>query len=161
MQTGITKIMSTRSLVIVLVTVGAVTGGNLWIHRGDPQVGYTRYIGYGISFDYSMRMVAKESDWVGFGPATDPIGTVQIGYQGSDRLEQFGVMWIEPKSMPSHMDRTPEGALDYLYEIVSMSGGIITDLGEFKFTVKDGHEVIYQTFGVPEDDYTVPAIMGA
>lgn len=163
MQTGIikTQITSTRSLVIVLAVVGAVTGGNLWIHRGDPMLGYTRYTGHGVSFDYSMRMNARESDWMGYGPATDSLGGVQVTYQGSDRLEQFGLMWIEPRSMPSHLARTPEAALDYLHEIVSISGGMITDIGEYKYTANDGHEVVYQTFGVPEGQYTIPAIIGS
>jgi hypothetical protein len=163
MQTGIakTQIMSTRSLVIVLIAVGAVTGGNLWIHRVDPPIGYTRYIGHGISFDYSMMMTPREADLGGFGPATDSGGSVQVSYQGADRLEQYGAMWIEPKSMPSNMAHTPEAALDFLFEFIGLAGTRITDRGEYKTTTTDGHEAIYQTFGVPESDYTIPAIIGA
>ncbi len=64
MEIGITRtqIMSTRSLVIVLIAVGAVTGGNLWIHRGDPPIGYVRYTGHDISFDYTVEMNLMESD---------------------------------------------------------------------------------------------------
>lgn len=161
MEIARTQIMSTRSLVIVLIAVGAVTGGNLWIHRGDPPLGYTRYTGHGISFDYIVKMNLMESDLSGFSSATDSGGTVQVSYQGSDRLEQYGVMWVEPKSMPSHMARTPEAALDFLFEIVGISGSRITDRNEYKTTATDGHEVIYQTFGVSENEYNIPAIIGA
>jgi len=163
MRTGIaeTQIMSTRSLVIVLIAVGAVTGGNLWIHRGDPLLGYVRYTGHGISFDYIVEMSLVEADLSGFGSATDSGGTVQVSYQGADRIEQYGVMWVEPKSMPSHMARTPEAALDFLFEIVVISGTRITDRSEYKTTTTDSHDVIYQTFGVPESDYTIPGIIGA
>jgi len=161
MEMGITRtqIMSTRSLVVVLIAVGAVTGGNLWIHRGDPLLGYVRYTGHGISFDYIVEMSLVESDVSGFGSATDSGGTVQVRYQGADRLEQYGVMWVEPKSMPSNIARTPEAALDFLFEIIGLAGTQITDRGEYKAT--DGHEVIYQTFGVLESDYTIPSIIGA
>jgi len=153
--------MSARSLVIVLIAVGAVTGGNLWIHRGDPLLGYVRYTGHGISFDYIVEMSLVESDLSGFGSATNSGGNVQLNNQGADRLEQYGVMWVEPKSMPSHMARTHEAALDFLFEIVGISGTRITDRSEYKTTTTDGHDVIYQTFGVPENEYTIPAIIGA
>lgn len=163
MEMGITRtqIMSTRSLVIVLIAVGAVTGGNLWIHRSDPLLGYMRYTGHGISFDYIVEMSLMESDLAGFSSATDSEGTVQVSYQGADRLEQYGVMWIEPKSMPSHMARTPEDALDFLFGFIGLAGTQITDRGEYKATATDGHEVIYQAFGVPENEYTIPGIIGA
>jgi hypothetical protein len=156
-----TQILSTRSLVVVLIAVGAVTGGNLWIHRSDPLLGYVRYTGHGISFDYIVEMSLVEADLSGFGSATDSGGTVQVSYQGADRLEQYGVMWVEPKSMPSHLARTPEAALDFLFEIVGISGTLITERIEYKTTTTDGHEVIYQTFGVPENEYTIPGIIGA
>ena len=156
-----TKIMSVRSLVIVLIGVGAVTGGNLWIHRGDPLLGYVRYTGHGISFDYIVGMSLVEADLSGFGSATDSGGTVQVSYEGADRLEQNGVMWVEPKSMPSHLARTPEAALDFLFEIVGISGTQITDRSEYKTTITDGHDVIYQTFGLPANEFTIPAVIGA
>jgi len=163
MQTGIakTQIMSPRSLVIMLIAAGAVTGGNLWIHRADPQLGYVRYTGYGISFDYSVMMTQRESDLTGFGSATDSGGTVQVSYQDADLLEQYGVMWVEPKSMPSNAARTPEAALDFLFGFIGLAGTQITDRSECSTTTTDGHGVIYQTFGVPESGFTIPGIIGA
>ena len=163
MQTGITdtKFMSARSLVIVLIMVGAVTGGNLWIHRGDPRLGYTRYTGHGVSFDYPMMMTQGEADLGGLGPPTDSGGTVQVSYQGADRLEQYGVMWVEPSSMPSNIARTPEAALDFIFDFIGLAGTQISNRGEFKTTTTKDHEVIYQTFGVPDSDFTIPGIIGA
>ena len=156
-----TQIMSNRSLVIVLIAVGAVTGGNLWIHRADPQLGYTRYTGYGISFDYSMMMTQRETDLGGFGPATDSGGTVQVSYQDADLLEQYGVMWVEPKSMPSNAARTPEAVLDFLFGFIGLAGTQITDRSEYSATITDGYEVTYQTFGIPDSGFTIPGIIGA
>lgn len=155
-----TQVLNTRSLVIALIAVGVVTGGNLWIHRNAPQVGYLRYTGHGISFDYPAEMNKVEADLGGFGPATDSAGMVQVSYQGANRIEQYGVMWVEPKGIPSHMARTPEAALDFLFEFISLAGTQITDRGEYKTTTKDSNKVFYQTFSIPESDYNIPAIIG-
>jgi hypothetical protein len=138
-----------------------VAGGNLWIHRTDPPVGYARYTGHGISFDYPLVMSLVESDLGGFGSATDSGGAVQVRYQDADQLEQYGVMWVESNNIPSHIARTPEAALDFLFELIGLAGTQITDRGEYETTTTAGHEVIYQTFGVPENDFTIPGIIGA
>lgn len=162
MKMGITRthVMSARSLVITLITVGAVTGGNLWIHSGDPPIGYVRYSGHGLSFDYTAEMSQVESGLGGFGPTTDSGGSVQVKYQDADRLEQYGVMWVKPKIMPTYPAHTPESALDYLFEIVGIGGTQITNRSQYMTTTTDGHDVIYQTFGVPESGLTIPGIIG-
>jgi hypothetical protein len=155
------KALNVQSLVIALIVVGAVTGGNLWIHRGDPLLGYIRYTRYGISFDYSSEMSLRESDLGGFGSATDSGGNVQVTYPGADRLEQYGVTWVEPKVMPTYMDPTPAYALDFLFEMIAIGGTQITDRSDYMTTTIDNHEVIYQTFGVLNNDFTIPGMIGA
>jgi len=162
MKMGITRthVMSARSLFITLITVGVVTGGNLWIHSGDPPIGYVRYSGHGLSFDYTAEMSQVESDLGGFGPTTDSGGSVQVRYQDADRLEQYGVMWVKHEIMLTYLAHTPESALDYLFEIVGIGGTQITDRSQYMTTTTDSHDVIYQTFGVPESGLTIPGIIG-
>jgi len=163
MEFGInkTKFMNTRSLVIALVAVGAVTGGNLWIHWGDPALGFNRYNEFDISFDYDMRMQLREADLGGYGTPTEAVGSVQVSYQGGDYLQQYGVSWAKPEVIPNHFERSPEGALDYFFENVGMGGTQIVDRSEYKTTISSGHEVFHQTFGVPDGGYTIPGIIGA
>jgi len=163
MEFGInkTKFMNTRTLVIALVAVGAVTGGNLWIHSGDPALGFNRYNNFGISFDYDMRMQLREADLGGYGAPTDTVGSVQVSYQDWEFLKQYGVSWAKPKVMPSYIEQSPEGALNYFFENVGMGGTQIVERSEYKTTTSGGHEVFHQTFGVPDGGYTIPGIVGA
>jgi hypothetical protein len=39
-----------RSICLIVIVVGAVTGGNLWLHRDDLPLGYVRYSNFGFSF---------------------------------------------------------------------------------------------------------------
>jgi len=105
-------------------------------------------------------MVLRESDLSGYGSPTDASGTMQASVQ-DDGLEQFGVMWLKPEGIPSHMDRTPEGALDYTFAFIALSGTQISERGELRTTTKDGHDLVYQTFGVPESGFTIPGIIGS
>jgi hypothetical protein len=154
------NVFSTRSLVMVLALVGAVTLGNLWLHRGGPPLGYSRYTGFGFSIDYSQRMTMREGDLGGYGPPTDSTGTVSWSRQDKE-LEQFGVFWIKPEMVSTSMDRTPAGALDQLFGYIVMSGTVIGERGEMETMTKDSHEVVYQTFTVEESGISIPGMVGA
>ena len=156
-----TQIMSTRSMVIVLVVVGAVTGGNLWIHRGDPAIGFNRYDKFGISFDYDAWTTIRESDFGGGSPPSDAGGSITAVHQSNVALKQFGVFWMKPEFMPSFYSGSAEGAIDFLLGSAGLMGTQIVDRGEYSTTTKDGHEVCYQTFGISESGITIPAVMGA
>jgi hypothetical protein len=156
---GITKnpIFNTRNLLIVAVLVSAVTGGNLWLHRGDPAVGYARYTGFGFTLEYSLQRTLRVEGFGGWAP-TESGGTAQAALQGMG-LDQYGVIWATPESMPTHL-RSLEGSLDYLFGLVGMDGTQITERGTFKSMTKEGHETIYQTFTLMEQGFPVPGIMG-
>ncbi len=157
-RTGIAKdpVFTTRNLLVVAVIVSAVTGGNLWLHRGDPSVGYARYTGFGFTLDYSLQ---KTFMVAGFGwEPTESGGTVQVALQGMG-LDQYGVIWATPESMPTQM-RSLGGSLDYIFGLIGIDGTIITNLGTRMSMTKDGHEMIYQTFNLMEQGFAVPGIMG-
>jgi hypothetical protein len=156
--TGIAKnsVFTTRNLLIVTVIVSAVTGGNLLLHRGDPPVGYARYTGFGFTLDYSLQ---KTFSVAGFGwEPTESGGVVQIALQGMG-LEQFGVIWNAPESMPSQM-RSLEGSLDYIVGLIRMDGTVISNVGTYMSMTKNGHEMLYETFNLMEQGFAVPGIIG-
>jgi hypothetical protein len=155
-----TQFMSTRSMVIALVVVGAVTGGNLWIHRGDPVVGFSRYDSYGISFDYDAWTNIQEGGIVGGAPS-EAGGSVTASYQSNVALKQFGVFWMKRDLMPPFYSGSPEGAIDFLLGSAGLSGTQIVDRGEYSTTTKDGHDVVYQTFGISESGIAIPSVIGA
>jgi hypothetical protein len=154
-----TPAFSSRSLLVVFVVVLAVTGGNLWINRGGPPVGYARFEGYGFSIDYRREMYFMESG-IGGGSAFDNSGSIQ-GTLSADSLEQFGVIWLARKGLPSHVAPTPEGALDQVFAIIGMGDTQIPERGELRILVKDDREVVYQTFSVLDSGITIPGIIGA
>lgn len=157
-RTGIAKdpVFAPRNLLIVAVIVSAVTGGNLWLHRGDPPVGYGRYTGFGFTLDYSLQKNFMVS---GFGwEPTESGGSVQVARQGMG-LDQYGVIWNTPESMPTRM-RSLEGSLEYIFGLIMIDGTVITNIGTRMSMTKDGHEMIYQTFNLMEQGFAVPGIMG-
>jgi hypothetical protein len=153
------RVFNTRSLLTLIVLVGAVTSGNLWLHRGSPPLGYSRYTGYGFSLEYSQLMTMRESDLRGQSPPVDSAGMVQWSRQDIE-LEQFGVIWIRPEELHSNMDMTPVGALDQLFVEIELSGTMIGERGEFKTMIKDDHEMAYQAFTVEEPGVSIHGIIG-
>jgi hypothetical protein len=139
-------LFDTRTLITIIVVVGAVTGGNIWINRNNPPLGFNRFEGYGFSIDYRRDMYFEVTG-LGEGSATESIGTVQ-GVLEYESLEQFGVMWVSQQNLPSHLEDTPEGALEYVHDLIEMSGTQISERGEMQTGSKDGHDMTYQTFEV-------------
>lgn len=149
-----------RSISMIVIVVGGITGGNLWLNRGAPPLGYEIYSGYGFSIEHRKDMFVR-TDGLGGGPATDKSGSFQ-GTLENEGLEQFGVFWITPDAIPNHIrPRDSEAALDQLFAIVEMGGTQIAGRGELKTSVKDGHDVLYQYFNITEQGIIIPGIIGA
>lgn len=156
---GITKspLFTTRNLLIVALLVSAVTGGNLWLHRGDPPVGYAMYTGFGFTLSYSLDMNFRVDGFGGWEP-TESGGSAQASLP-INGVEQFGVIWGTPESMPTHL-RSLEGSLDYTFGLIGMQGTIISDRGTYSPMTHNGHEMIYQTFNVVDQGFAIPGMMG-
>jgi len=149
-----------KSISLVLITVSAFTGGNLWLNKDAPPLGYERYSEYGFSIEYREDMIVSTQDFGGRA-ITNKSGGLQ-GTLESESLEQFGVFWITPDMLPSHMHgRNPKTALDFLFGIAALSGTQLTDRGELKTSKKDGHEILYQYFNITESGITIQGIIGA
>ncbi len=151
-------LFDTRTLIAIIVVVGAVTGGNLWINRGNPPLGYNKYEGYGFSIDYRGDM-RFEVTGLGEGTATESMGAVEGALEG-ESIEQFGVIWVSQQSLPPHLEDTSEEALGYVFALIEMSGTQISERGEMKTKLKDGHDMAYQTFNV-DSGSTIRGIVGA
>ena len=148
-----------RTVLAMVLIVGAVTGCNLWLHRGDPLLGYSRYTGHGFSIDYRHDMRFEELGLGGVS-ATESMGMVEGRLEGKG-LEQFGVIWMTSEKLPPHISTTPEGTLEYVFAVVGMAGTQISNKGEVMVTNIDGREVVYQTFDVLDSDITVRGKIGA
>jgi hypothetical protein len=148
-----------RVVLAVIVVVVAVTGGNLWLHKGDPLLGYARYSGHGFSIDYRLDMRFEELGLVG-GSATESIGMIEGRLEGKG-LEQFGVIWMTSEKLPSQINTTPEGALEYVFALIGMAGTQISNKGEVMVNSIDDHDVSSQTFDVLDSDITVRGKVGA
>ena len=156
---GIEKdpVFSPRNLLVVAVIVSAVTGGNLWLHRGDPPVGYGRYTGFGFTLEYSLQKTINVAG-VGWEP-TESGGTVTVALQGMG-LDQYGVIWNTPESMPTTM-RSLEGSLEYIFGLIMIDGTVITNIGPHMSMTKDGHDMIYRTWSLMESGFAIPGIIGS
>ena len=150
--------LNRETILMVAVIVSAMTAGNLWLHRGDPQVGYARYDDFALTLDYSQLMTLSET---GFGAQepNDSAGSLQVSLQGNG-LEQYGLFWIVSTNIPTHL-RSLEGSIDYAFGLAGMEGTTISDRGLYSSTVHNGHDLIYQTFNVVEQGFAIPGIMGA
>ena len=150
-------ILNRRTILAVIVIVSSVTASNLLLHRGDPQLGYARYEGFGFTLDYSQRMDLRE-DGFGGPEVNESGGSVQVSFQGYG-VEQYGVLWTLTKNMPSHM-RDLEGGLNYIFSIAAMDGTTFSGFGAYRSTVHNGHEMAYQSFILEEQGFDIPGIMG-
>jgi hypothetical protein len=155
-----TQALNSRHIIISLIIAGVVTGGNLWIHKGDPPIGHARYTGYGISFDYDPWTQIMESDLTGHGVPSDTEGSIVAVLQSNDYLKQWGVFWVKPEVISPHMADNSESVIDFLFENAGMEGTQIVDRSEYSSTNKDEYEVSYQRFGIQEGGITIPGVIG-
>ena len=96
----------------------------------------------------------------GFGwEPTESGGTVVVAQQGMG-LDQYGVIWGTPESMPTSM-RSLEGSLEYIFGLIGMDGTVITNIGPHISMIKGGHDMIYRTFSLMESGFAVPGIIGS
>ena len=139
-----------RDAAIILVVVVALTGFNVWLHRGDTPVGYQLFSGNGFSFIYPRECTLREavvffrlpSYWLGDLQGESLDGTATV----------IGIMWeAEPTGgVPATMDEIIDAASDY-YQIANV--GIDAD------TMLGGKQVSVRGFSVLVNEVSVPGIM--
>jgi len=144
---------NTRSLAAVALIVIAFTGGNLWIHRGGPPVGYLRFQDFNLQFDYPDDMYLHIE---GFGTPepSEEVGSLTVEREGVI-IDQAGIIWISQDIASS-----PSEALDLIFTQASGSETVIERVGQITST-KKGHEAVIEFFYIAEQGLTVPGVIGA
>jgi hypothetical protein len=138
-----------KSICLIVFVVGAVTGGNLWLHRDDLPLGYVRYSDFGFSFVYPELL--DTHSWGVPDSASGPSdfgGGVQVKRYWEGVWENFWVLWYTDIDTP---DREVE--LDKFYRNMDSWGCLTDNKGELLTSEKDGHEMLYQTYTFWEDTF--------
>jgi hypothetical protein len=122
-----------RDAAIILVVVVAVTGFNVWQHRGDTPVGYQLFSGSGFRLP---------SYW---------LGDLQ-GESSGEAATVMGVVWEAERAggVPATMDEIIDAASDY-YQITDIGVDVDMTLG--------GKQVSVRGFNVLVNEVSVPGLM--
>lgn len=157
-QNGVPKTpaFSPRSLLLVFVAVCAITGGNLWINRGAPPLGYAVFSNFGFSIAHPQDMYINTGAFIDAYPSSES-GQLQGSQQGAG-LEQFGVFWV---TVDSTIDL--EALLDTIFETAEAENaeGFIKHRGALETMTKGGHVRLYQGFEILDNDIVIPGVIGA
>lgn len=144
---------NTRSLAVVALIVITFTGGNLWIHRGDPPVGYLRFQDFNLQFDYPNDM-RLHVEGLGTPDPSEETGTLTVERQGAI-MDQAGVIWLSQDMVSS-----PIEALDLIFIQASGSETVI-ERGDQITSTKKGHETVIEFFYIADQGFTIPGVIGA
>ena len=140
---------SLRSVFLVVVCVGAVTGANLWLHRGDLPLGWARYSDFGFSFVYPELL--ETYSWGYPDPSSGPSdfgGAVQVKRYWEGVWENFWVLWYTDVGTPDL-----EVELERFCRNMDSWGCIVETKDELLASEKDGHEMLLQTYVFWEDSF--------
>lgn len=139
-----------RDAAIILVVVVAVTGFNVWQHRGDTPVGYQLYSGSGFSFIYPRECSLREAV-VFFRLPSYWLGDLQ-GESSGEAATVMGVVWEAERAggVPATMDEIIDAASDY-YQITDIGVDVDMTLG--------GKQVSVRGFNVLVNEVSVPGLM--
>ncbi len=146
--------LNLRSISVVVIVVGVVTGGNLWLNRGAPDLGFERYSNFGFSFDYPQGALISEQGLAGKGAPSDASGIVQCTLTNRNPPEIIGVIWL---SYPSAPDL--EVVLDETFEQLG-EGTEVEDRGPSLTSVKDGYEMKHQFFTLIDYGTRLSGVVG-
>ena len=139
-----------RDAAIILVVVVAVTGFNIWQHRGDTPVGYQLFNNNGFSFIYPRECTLREAV-VFFRLPSYWLGDLQ-GESSGEAATIMGVVWEEEQAggVPTTMDEIIDAASDY-YQITGVGFDTATTLG--------GKQVSVRGFNVIVNEASIPGLM--
>ncbi len=146
-------LFTTRSLLIVALVVLAVTGGNLWLNRNAPPVGYTEYSGRGFTI-YHPRDMEVYEEGLGSPWPTSDLGVV-VGRRETTSLEQFGVIWLST-GMASDLDE----ALDLIFSAAQEDNTLVTEHGERETSTVNNHETRTSKFTITEPGINARGAIG-
>ncbi|MBN2336074.1 hypothetical protein JXL21_10990 [Candidatus Bathyarchaeota archaeon] len=149
LKTTTSQAPSLKSIYLAVIVVGAATGANLWLNRGDLPLGYARFTGYGFSIVYPQ--LYDYYDWGDPDPSTGPNefgGGVQFKKYWEGTWNNVMVMWSTETSTPDL-----ETMLAEFYESVDSWGCHVDEKYQLLTSEQDGYEMLCQTFTFTEESF--------
>ena len=144
---------NSRSLAVAALIVVAFTGGNLWIHRGDPPVGFMRFQDFNLQFDYPNDMNLYV-EGLGTPEPSEETGSLTVRRYGVI-MDQAGVIWLS-----QDMASSPTEALDLIFTQASGSETVL-ERGDQITSTEKGHEAVIEFFYIADQGFTIPGVIGA
>jgi hypothetical protein len=141
--------LNPRNILVTIIIVGVITGGNLWLHRSDPLLGYGKYDNFGLAFEYPLLFNAVDSGFPD--PSTDAndfMGVAQAQGVWENVYHNYFVIWDTESSKPIHGD-----TLEGIYLQLADVGCNIEGKDPIVTTEKEGHEVLYQTITFTQAEF--------
>ena len=150
--------LNARTVVLSLLVAGLVTGGNLWLHRGDTPMGYTEYNKYGFSLCYPSNWYPYEGGFTDPGAgASDFQGMFQAVLFTEEKVELMMVGWTTSAEVDEGAASSVEG---FIQSIGDTPNTTLTSMGPFKIVDKDGVEVTYVVFQAVQRGLPLTAVAG-
>jgi CubicO group peptidase (beta-lactamase class C family) len=146
------KSLDHKSLAVIIAVSILLTGGNLWLHRGDPPLGWVTMHEFGISFDFPQNVPMS----INTPPGWDQnywSGAVQ-GEDNSAMPEMIGIFWTTGTAA------TKEEGLISLLEMAKQE---TTNLNwdEMKSKAFGDYDAAYIEITITEGEIEVPGIIAA
>jgi hypothetical protein len=149
-KNGIMKLskLTLRNILVTIIIIGAMTGGNLWIHRSDPPLGYGRYDNFGLTFEFPLLFSVVEAGFPD--PSTganDFMGLAQAQGVWENEYHNYLVIWETKSSIPELGD-----TLEQIYLALADVGCVIDSKESIVTIEKEGHELLYQSITFKQDE---------
>ncbi|MBN2334374.1 hypothetical protein JXL21_02365 [Candidatus Bathyarchaeota archaeon] len=150
-------VFESRRVLATLVIVCAVTGGNLWIHRGDMPLGYARHESrFGFSLVYPQTHMAAEFGLPGISAEpSELLGGFQAVYATNDDFQGLLVIWLTESGTPNL-----ESELEGFYRTLNDVGWEIKTRQSSEGFERDGHLMIRQLVSITQGNDELLSLNG-
>jgi hypothetical protein len=153
-----------NNLLITLVVVGVITGGNIWLHRNDTPLGMVQYSEYGFTFTHESGGYAWLGSDVGRTQSYST-GSYGVSFESEDYLE-IGIYWFTSEMIPVSADESIlEASLKMKFEawesLWEARDAQFLHEDDFVFSEKDGHDMIYTVTVISDSWGDEPIIFSA
>ena len=133
--------LTPRNILVTIIVVGVMTGGNIWLHRSAPPLGYGKYENFGLTFEYPLFLNFVDAGFPSSSEgANDFMGVAQAQGVWEGVYHNYLVIWTTESSEPELVD-----TLEEIYLMLADVGCVIDSKEPIVSTEKDGHELLYQT----------------
>ncbi len=144
--------VDSKSLAVILAASILVTGGNMWLHRNDPPVGWTTLDDHGIKFNFPQNMQMNLNTPPGWTQSYWEGGV--IGEDMSGGAELIGLFWA------TGIANSKEDGLAFVLEMaVQENPGL--SWGEVQTKSVADYEVVYVDIDLGVEEIVIPGVISA